>query len=67
MCILPTFVLRCLQLQEGRASLERELKQTTEHYNVIMTRREREHQEGDNLISMLRSDVERLATERYEL
>ena len=35
-----------------------------EEYEVLLGRRDREHEEGDNLIAMLRSDLDRLQGER---
>ena len=52
------------QLEEQVAALDAELKSTTVQHEMLVTRHERENQEGDNLVTMLRSDVDRLAGER---
>ena len=46
------------------AALKAELKHTTAQNEMLVTRHEREIQEGDNLVTMLRSDVDRIASER---
>ena len=51
-------------MEAEQARLQNELQRQSADYNLILSRREREHQEGDNLADLLRSDVERLAAER---
>ena len=52
-------------MEAEQARLQNDLQRQSDEYNVILTRRDREHQEEDNLATMLRSDVERLAAERW--
>ena len=52
-------------MEAEQARLQNDLQRQSDNYNLILTRRDREHQEEDNLATMLRSDVERLAAERY--
>ena len=52
-------------MEAEQARLQDDLQRQADNYNVILTRRDREHQEEDNLATMLRSDVERLAAERW--
>ena len=51
-------------MEAEQARLQTDLQRQSDNYNLILTRRDREHQEEDNLGTMLRSDVERLASER---
>lgn len=53
-----------LQMEVEQARLQNDLQRQSDNYNKILTRRDREHQDEDNLATMLRSDVERLAAER---
>jgi len=53
-----------MQMEVEQARLQNDLQRQSDNYNKILTRRDREHQDEDNLATMLRSDVERLATER---
>ena len=53
-----------LQMEAEQARLQNDLQRQSDNYNKILTRRDREHQDEDNLATMLRSDVERLAAER---
>jgi len=55
-----------MQMEVEQARLQNDLQRQSDNYNKILTRRDREHQDEDNLATMLRSDVERLAAERYE-
>ena len=55
-----------LQMEAEQARLQNDLQRQSDNYNKILTRRDREHQDEDNLATMLRSDVERLAAERWE-
>lgn len=52
------------QMEAEQVRLQNDLQRQSDNYNLILTRRDREHQEEDNLVTMLRSDVERLAAER---
>ena len=52
------------QMEAEQVRLQNDLQRQSDNYNLILTRRDREHQEEDNLVTMLRSDVERLAVER---
>ena len=53
-----------MQMEVEQARLQNDLQRQSDNYNKILTRRDREHQDEDNLATMLRSDVERLAAER---
>lgn len=53
-----------LQMEVEQTRLQNDLQRQSDNYNKILTRRDREHQDEDNLATMLRSDVERLAAER---
>ena len=57
--------LRFCQMEAEQHRLQNELQRQSDNYNAIATRHDREHREDDNLVAMLRSDVERLAGERY--
>lgn len=59
-----TLCFSTLQMEAEQARLQNDLQRQSDNYNLILTRRDREHQEEDNLATMLRSDVERLAAER---
>jgi len=52
-------------MEAEQARLQNDLQRQSDNYNLILTRRDREHQEEDNLATMLRSDLERLAAERW--
>ena len=58
------FLHLSFQMEAEQVRLQNDLQRQSDNYNLILTRRNREHQEEDNLVTMLRSDVERLATER---
>ena len=58
------FFVFYLQMEAEQARLQNDLQRQSDNYNLILTRRDREHEEEDNLATMLRSDVERLAAER---
>ena len=51
-------------MEAEQVRLQNDFQRQSDNYNLILTRRDREHQEEDNLVTMLRSDVERLAAER---
>ena len=51
-------------MEAEQARLQNDLQRQSDEYNLILSRREREHQEEDHLADLLRSDVERLAAER---
>ena len=59
-----TFMLLSQQLEGQVAALDEELKSATAQHEMLVTRHEREIQESDNLVTMLRSDADRLASER---
>lgn len=59
--------LYLFQVQEENAIIQRDVERTQERYDMLMARHEREHQEDQNLVTMLKSDVERLAEERWAL
>ena len=52
------------KMEAEQARLQADLQRQADNFNLILSRRDREHQEEDNLATMLRSDVERLASER---
>ena len=54
-------------MEAEQARLQNDLQRQSDEYNLILSRREREHQEEDNLADLLRSDVERLAAERWDI
>lgn len=51
-------------MEAEQARLQDDLQRQADDFNVILTRRDREHREEDNLATMLRSDAERLSAER---
>lgn len=51
-------------MEAEQARLQGDLQRQADNFNLVLSRRDREHQEEDNLVTMLRSDVERLAAER---
>nr|XP_020829055.1 pericentrin [Phascolarctos cinereus] len=56
-----------LQLKEKVSSLNNEVAQTHGELENLQERREREHEEGTNLISLLRSDIDQTQHERKTL
>ena len=54
-------------MEAEQARLQNDLQRQSDEYNLILSRREREHREEDNLADLLRSDVERLAAERWDI
>ena len=52
-------------MEAEQARLQEDLQRQADNFNLVLSRRDREHQEEDNLATMLRSDVERLAAERW--
>ena len=55
------------QAQDETKAANKRLKEQKEQHELILSRRDREHEEGSNLVAMLRSDVERLGHERQVL
>ena len=53
-------VIPVLQLQEEKMALVQKVSQ----YDAVISRRERENEEGENLLAMLQADVHRLNGER---
>ncbi|XP_054435390.1 pericentrin isoform X13 [Pteronotus mesoamericanus] len=56
-----------LQLEDQIASLRREIEECHSELETLQRRRDRENQEGTNLISMLKSDVDLSHSERIAL
>nr|XP_006825094.1 PREDICTED: A-kinase anchor protein 9-like [Saccoglossus kowalevskii] len=52
------------KLKDENEKLQTRLKEEVEKHDTTMNRREREMEESDNLLAMLRSDLDRLNTER---
>lgn len=46
-------------------SLNREIEETNSELETLLQRRDRENQEGGNLVAMLRSDIEQSKDERF--
>ncbi|XP_009319102.1 PREDICTED: pericentrin [Pygoscelis adeliae] len=55
------------QLEKKVESLNREIEETNSELETLLQRRDRENQEGGNLVSMLRSDIEQSNDERKKL
>lgn len=53
------------QLEKKVESLNREIEETNSELETLLQRRDRENQEGGNLVSMLRSDIEQSKDERF--
>ncbi|XP_076198080.1 pericentrin isoform X2 [Aptenodytes patagonicus] len=56
-----------IQLEKKMESLNREIEETNSELETFLQRRDRENQEGGNLVSMLRSDIEQSKDERKKL
>ncbi|KAM4697863.1 pericentrin [Rhinophrynus dorsalis] len=56
-----------LQLQERVSALTKEMETADSQLEVLMQRRDRENQEGENLVAMLRSDVHNAQQEQRKL
>lgn len=53
------------QLEKRVESLNCEIKETNCELETLIERRDRENQEGGNLVAMLRSDIEQSKDERF--
>lgn len=53
------------QLEKKVESLNREIEETNSELETLLQQRDRENQEGGNLVAMLRSDVEQSKDERF--
>ncbi|XP_049666741.1 pericentrin isoform X3 [Accipiter gentilis] len=58
---------RIIQLEKKVESLNREIEETNSELETLLQRRDRENQEGGNLVAMLRSDIEQSKDERKKL
>lgn len=47
------------------ASLKHEIEETHSELEMLLQRRDRENQEGGNLVALLRSDIEQSKEERF--
>ncbi|XP_009577320.1 PREDICTED: A-kinase anchor protein 9-like, partial [Fulmarus glacialis] len=56
-----------IQLEKKVESLNREIEDTNSELETLLQRRDRENQEGGNLVAMLRSDIEQSTDERRKL
>ncbi|KAM9630051.1 pericentrin isoform 16-T16 [Morphnus guianensis] len=56
-----------IQLEKKVESLNREIEETNSELETLLQRRDRENQEGGNLVAMLRSDIEQSKDERKKL
>ena len=54
----------CFQLQASAEELEQKLEEQKGEYELHMGRRDREHEEEDNLNTLLQTDIEKLRQER---
>ncbi|XP_065494413.1 pericentrin isoform X6 [Caloenas nicobarica] len=55
------------QLEKKVESLNREIEETNSELETLLQQRDRENQEGGNLVAMLRSDIEQSKDERKKL
>ncbi|OPJ90227.1 pericentrin isoform C [Patagioenas fasciata monilis] len=55
------------QLEKKVESLNHEIEETNSELETLLQRRDRENQEGGNLVAMLRSDIEQSKDERKKL
>ncbi|XP_055494165.1 pericentrin isoform X1 [Leucoraja erinacea] len=55
------------QQMELTKQLQREIQDKRSEQDTLLQRRDRENEEGGNLVAMLRSDLERMTTERKNL
>ncbi|NXI66860.1 PCNT protein, partial [Anseranas semipalmata] len=58
---------RIIQLEKSVKSLNHEIEETNRELETLLQRRDRENQEGGNLVAMLRSDIEQSKDERKKL
>ncbi|KAM9287336.1 pericentrin [Morus bassanus] len=56
-----------IQLEKKMESLNREIEETNSELETLLQRRDRENQEGGNLVAMLKSDIEQSKDERKKL
>ncbi|XP_039925035.1 pericentrin isoform X2 [Hirundo rustica] len=56
-----------IQLEKEVASLKHEIEETNSELETLLQRRDRENQEGGNLVALLRSDIEESKEEREKL
>ncbi|XP_064371498.1 pericentrin isoform X2 [Dromaius novaehollandiae] len=56
-----------IQLEKKVESLNHEIKETNSELETLLQRRDRENQEGGNLVVMLRSDIDQSQDERKKL
>ncbi|XP_074883849.1 pericentrin isoform X11 [Buteo buteo] len=56
-----------IQLEKKVESLNSEIEETNSELETLLQRRDRENQEGGNLVAMLRSDIEQSKDERKKL
>ncbi|XP_061858246.1 pericentrin isoform X3 [Colius striatus] len=56
-----------IQLEKKVESLNHEIEETNSELEMLLQRRDRENQEGGNLVAMLRSDIEQSKDERKNL
>ena len=56
--------MNLFQLEDDNVSLKSRIQQLDDQLATVISRHEREEQESDNLIKMLRSDIARIAQER---
>ncbi|KAM6200755.1 pericentrin isoform 3-T3 [Sarcoramphus papa] len=56
-----------IQLEKKVESLNHEIEETNSELETLLQRRDRENQEGGNLVAMLRSDIEQSKDERKKL
>ncbi|XP_041877072.1 pericentrin isoform X2 [Corvus kubaryi] len=56
-----------IQLEKKVASVKHEIEETNSESETLLQRRDREHQEGGNLVALLRSDIEQSKEEREKL
>uniref|UniRef100_A0A8C3DQ50 Pericentrin n=1 Tax=Corvus moneduloides TaxID=1196302 RepID=A0A8C3DQ50_CORMO len=56
-----------IQLEKKVASVKHEIEETNSELETLLQRRDREHQEGGNLVALLRSDIEQSKEEREKL
>ncbi|XP_054685666.1 pericentrin isoform X14 [Grus americana] len=56
-----------VQLEKKVESLNHEIEETNSELETLLQRRDRENQEGGNLVAMLRSDIEQSKDERKKL
>ncbi|XP_071418943.1 pericentrin isoform X2 [Pithys albifrons albifrons] len=56
-----------IQLEKEVESLKQEIEETNSELETLLQRRDRENQEGGNLVALLRSDIEQSKEEREKL